>query len=234
MSQHLAHLHRSQNKAEVYRAAEPLRWCADRRCWQSFDPAILLAIFRDPNFEVCDYEGEIMKIVDGPGIDLLATAAVARYLPLAKEGCAHASLRKRMALKINDAAGPALLALEDSVRGDVRRLFSRPREFDVVAELFAPLVANLISSLSGVRVDNSTGETSPSQLFDRRLSLNRRKLVNGQIIKLYGMPIRRQLPTPGRRTPILTSRWRCWAPTRCWVPSGSRSSARSARIRTRQ
>lgn len=183
LNQNLAQ--RCPNEEYAYESPGPLWWSDDERYWMSCDPVVLLAIFKNANFAVIDCEKEKMKIVDGLGVDLLATAKAARHLPLAKEGCAHASLRRQMALEINRRTAPALLSLEGYVRSKVRAIFFDNRHFDIVAELFAPLVANLVTALSGVRVDSRTGKTSPSQLFDRGLSLNRRKIINDQIIELY-------------------------------------------------
>jgi cytochrome P450 len=174
-------IHRSSDKEDLYGSSDLLQWSDNLDCWLACDPAILIAILKNADFRVIDYEKETMKIVDGLGVDLLATANVARHLPLAREGCPHASLRKQMAVDLSRTAAPALLAFDHHLRTEVPRVFARSGEFEIVAELFAPLVGTLVTALSGARCDSDIGETSPSQLFDKFLSLNRRKMIDRQI-----------------------------------------------------
>mgnify|MGYP007067075616 CR=1 FL=1 len=174
-------IHRSSDKEALYNSSDLLRWSDDLDCWLACDTGILIAILKNADFRVIDYEKETMKIVDGLGVDLLATASVARHLPLGQEGCPHASLRKQMAVDLSRKAAPALLAFDDHVRTEVPRIFAGSGEFDIVAELLAPLAGTLVAALSGAQFDMAIGETSPSQLFDKFLSLNRRKMIDRQI-----------------------------------------------------
>jgi cytochrome P450 len=163
-----------------------LWWSDGQACWMATDPDIILAIFKDKAFEVTDYEGETFKIIDELGVDLSAMARVARHLPLAKEGCAHSALRKQMAITLAKNSPGALLAVERSIQSRVACAFARFTHFDLVEVVLAPLVNELVSALGGVRVAERLGKTSPSQMFDKTLGLNRRKAINQQIGDLYG------------------------------------------------
>ena len=59
-----------------------------------------------------------------------------------------------------------------------------PASFNIVAELFAPCVFHLMSELSGVCLETQES-VSPTQVFDRSLSVNRRKQIDRQMVEKY-------------------------------------------------
>jgi hypothetical protein len=179
------HIHRSSEGSGLRQSAPPLWWSDELERWMTSDPATLQAILKSPDFHVIGYSDEALKIVEATGIDLTWTVRATRGLPLAQEGALHADLRRKAALHVNRHSAAALADIDIYLRREVPRVLAGPGQLDIVAELFAPLVGRLTKALTGASFDHAPGGLSPSQVFDKFLSLNRRKAVERGVRDLY-------------------------------------------------
>jgi len=178
-------LHRSSDKLKFYNSADPLFWSDELNCWITCDPSTIIFILKSNDFEVINYKKETVRLAHGLGADLFATANILGSIPLTQEGDSHAALRKQMAVELNQksAAGPR--ELDCFAQAKISEKFDKNEKFDIASEIFAPFVAMLTSELSGICAAHFNGDVSLSQVFDKCLSVNRRKLLNNVIDKMY-------------------------------------------------
>jgi hypothetical protein len=174
-------MHRSPEKWRALSATAPLVWSEGLGCWTTANPDVLLSILKDDSFEVVDFRAETARLAEGLGVDLHATKAVFDHLPLALEGAEHSSKRRIAAQAIKQNSSAALEKFAEALERLVKAPFDRGEPFNIVSEIFAPAIEGLVSTLSGLRVESEEGDPSPSQIFDRMLSVNRRKLIDRRL-----------------------------------------------------
>ncbi len=128
-----------------------------------------------------DYKSETTKLSRGLGVDLIETEKLFDNVPLALEGSNHATVRRKMAIDIRQHSNLSLQKFKDFSRENITTSFALKNTFNIVSEVFSPCVLRLMADLSQVCLPPYSSEASPSQLFDKTLSVNRRKMVNEKI-----------------------------------------------------
>ena len=174
-------LHRSPERRDYYASAAPLSWSDQLACWMTADRHLILSILKDEKFEVVDFKSEAGKLAQRFGIDFRATESLLDHVPLAQEGAQHAATRKQGALAIRRNSEEALKKFAETVEEKAGKAFRDTETFNIVSEVFLPSVRELISSLSGFRIDIPDEADSLSLIFDRMLSVNRRKALDKKI-----------------------------------------------------
>jgi cytochrome P450 len=174
-------LHHSSNRWEVYKDAGPLKWDTDLNCWCVFSPKIIADISRRIDFHVVNYPRAAQTIIDRVGMDLSVTRSVFDEIPLANEGETHTTLRRKMAHAIADYEDLAVNSFQLKLEELAQKIFSPNRTFDLVGDLFAPLFDSLVTKLVGTAISREFAPESISQIFDRMLSLNRRRSIEKQL-----------------------------------------------------
>lgn len=177
-------IHRSPAKWDFYNSRQPIFWSDELNCWVTCEADTMLSILRNSIFAVVDFKKGTANISQALGVDLLATEKLLDYVPFAHEGKYHAALRKEMAVEINERAETALDHYSRFTSARVSALFETNISFNIVSELFAPCVFQLMSELSGVCLSTHE-DVSPTQVFDRSLSVNRRKQIDRQIRQIH-------------------------------------------------
>ncbi len=177
-------IHRSPAKRDFYNSPQPIFWSGELKCWITCDADTIVSILKDRDFTVINYNKETANISQALGVDFRATEKLLDHVPFAHEGKCHAALRKDMAVEISERADAALKEFTRFCSTRVSALFDASNSFNIASELFAPGVFNLMSELSGVCLETHES-VSPTQVFDRSLSVNRRKQINRQIESIF-------------------------------------------------
>ncbi len=188
-------LHQQQDRADIYRALEPISWSEELACWLVFDGELIQSILKSDDFRVAWSRDEIVALSERLGVDLGAIAHMGRFLPVAHEGAAHARLRKDMAVLLNERTESALAAFRDAVDARLANIMESRSPVDLIDGLIAPASAALMSELSGLRLAPPNGDLAPPQMLDRLLSVNRRALINQQLADLRDAAL--ELFSPG-------------------------------------
>ncbi|MGH6813699.1 MAG: hypothetical protein ACREDM_15625 [Methylocella sp.] len=182
-------LHRSPDKWKFYSSSEPFFWSDELNCWITCDPSTITSILKMKEFSAIDYKQETCKLAHRIGAELLYVERTLGYVPLAQEGSRHLTLRKEMAIQLSGQAETALHAFNELAQEKIASAFMHEEIVDVVSEVFGPCVTKLMSELSGICLNEHKDEVSPTQLFDKFLSVNRRKIINEELERMLGNAI---------------------------------------------
>ncbi|MGH6851511.1 MAG: hypothetical protein ACREDD_13875 [Methylocella sp.] len=164
-------LHRSPDKWEFYISSEPFFWSDELNCWITCDPSTIISILKMKEFSAIDYKQDTCKLAHRIGAELSNVERTLDYIPLAQEGSRHLTLRKEMAIQLSGQAEAALHAFNELVQENTASAFMREKIVDVVSEIFGPCVSKLMFELSGILLTKHKDEVSPTQLFDKFLSV---------------------------------------------------------------
>jgi len=140
------------------------------------DPALVLT---SPLLDVTPFADRIAALAQRTGLDLSATVFALRALPLAADRARHADLRRAMAA----ALAPRLPLLRDrlpEIVADRFALLGRPGEVDMMRGVIEPCVGDVLTLLSGVRVD-ADGCTLVSRIFSEVLGPARRLRLEAEL-----------------------------------------------------
>lgn len=178
-------VHLSADKAEFYRASPDLFWSDQLKSWITAKPKVINAIQKDAAFQVLDQSAELEKIRSRLHIDLPDIERVFRNVPVNVEGDEHAERRRRMARTIATRSEEALAQFSALAEHLCAQHLGRRGDSELVAALFEPLTMVLAHALSGIPFAHNPDFLSPTQIFDKSLGLNRRKLIDAQIRMLW-------------------------------------------------
>lgn len=183
-------VHLAPDKHSFYRDAPAIFWSDQLSCWITADPATMQTIQKDSAFRVLDQSAEIDRIKARLRIDLPNIARVLRSVPVNVEGDEHTERRRRMARVIAARTEAALARFSGLARELCGRHLAREGRCELVADLFEPLSMALAQALSGVSLAHDPGSPTPAQIFDRSLGLNRRKLIDAELRRLWQVACR--------------------------------------------
>ncbi|MGI0085652.1 MAG: hypothetical protein ACREBQ_11275, partial [Nitrososphaerales archaeon] len=150
------------------------------------DPSTITSILKMKEFSAIYYKQDTCKLAHRIGAELSNVERTLDYIPLAQEGSRHLTLRKEMAIQLSRQAEAALHAFNELAQENTASAFMREKIVDVVSEVFGPCVSKLMFELSGIRLTKHNDEVSPTQLFDKFLSVNRRKLIDEELATMLG------------------------------------------------
>jgi cytochrome P450 len=102
------------------------------------------------------------------------------HIPLSSNGDTHRQLRRRMGEIMARNRGASAAAIERSVAEYIGRL-EQPGELDLVADVLRPLVADVVGTMCGAQIPPGEGFDHLSLIFDRWISLKRRRLIESEI-----------------------------------------------------
>jgi cytochrome P450 len=143
------------------------------------------SIQKDPSFHVLDQSGEVERIRSRLNIDLPGIERALRNVPVNVEGDEHARRRRRIAHTIATRTDEALACFVEVARRTSRQHLGVNGAAELVADLFEPATMALARVLSGLPLAHNPDFLSPTQIFDKSLGLNRRKLVDAEIRRLW-------------------------------------------------
>lgn len=163
---------------------QPTHWSESLNCWCVFDPATVKALLEDESVRVVEYSKELKPLAERAHIDVGGAMRVLDHIPLANEGARHSQARRELS-KLNNATYSdrlERLKTELSLRQDV---FHQTGVVDITEAFFHPVIDAI--TLPDLRLKIERQWPGPSQIFDRFLSLNRRRKVYQTIDDLYGV-----------------------------------------------
>ncbi len=173
-------LHQEATRKETYRHL-PLQARADADFIPIVNPAHMAEVLASHAFHVADAAEDYRQISRRTGQRFPTVIAALDQIPLAKEGQAHRDLRDAMAQVIAAKAkkiGPRL-------EFDLKRLFGdlivAGRRIDLVADVALPTYASAFSELLDLE-PSLVREGAESEVFDRLISLNRRKRLEANMV----------------------------------------------------
>lgn len=178
-------LQHAPEKDRAYRAFAPIEWSEDLRSWCVFDSKFIVEILKSPDFVVVDYAAEYRKLDQRTGIGWTDLVHVLSNIPLAAEGSRHAELRREFARLIHARGTVTKAAVSQTLKHLIPLVFRAGAKADLVADLVRPLNDVFFSELIGAPIPSlAPAKASPSQIFDRFLSLNRRKKLRDEVARV--------------------------------------------------
>ncbi len=174
-------VHLSADKRDFYLNSPAIFWSDQLASWITADPTTILAVQRSPTFHVLDHAGGMERIKSRLNVDLADIGRVFENTPVNVEGEEHRERRRRMARALTARTEEALGLFEAQARELCARHLGRDGESDLVTDVFEPLVIELALALTDIALAHHPDFMSPTQIFDKSLSLNRRKLVDQEI-----------------------------------------------------
>jgi len=159
-----------------------MQWSEDLQCWCVFDPTVVMQVLRSEQYSVIPFSKELMRYSKLLPVYIEGPTRVLDHIPLANEGPVHHKSRKAIVKVHNASYEKRLCQLRNSL-SSLGSIFSTPGEHDLTDRIFHPCI-DLATSTYLPSTPKRSGPGA-SQIFDRHLSLNRRKLVYDQINVLY-------------------------------------------------
>ena len=176
--------HLNPDRFKIYASSNGIDWSDELEAWMIFDPGLILSVLQSEDFKVSMSSEEIAALGQKLKVDLSAIEQVTDHMPVAHEGHVHSCLRKSMALLIGKNSDAALHSFRAYLSNRAETIFATEGNADLFRHLLAPGVAILMSALCELDLAPMNEELAPSQILDRLLSANRRKLINNKIAKI--------------------------------------------------
>src|SRR5688500_11917422 len=88
--------HRNYSNLALTDSTSSISWSDALKCWCVFNPALISEIFKNKDFHVTDYRGELAKIAERIDIDFSASNLALSFVPLAQEDDEHRSSRRNL------------------------------------------------------------------------------------------------------------------------------------------
>jgi hypothetical protein len=145
------------------------------------DGALIAEILRSDDFHVVDYARHFQEIADRTELDLAASIEAMRQMPLANEGPAHRTLRRRSAQAVSDVWHANAGEMERYIVELAGATFGTEGKFDLVSQFSVPVFNALYRLWSGVTL---VDELAIAQVFCGRMGLNRRLDLDAAIGRL--------------------------------------------------
>jgi cytochrome P450 len=189
-------LHRTEERYSYFaaNADAPIAYDAGTQAFVVLLPADAEAIFRQTGLHAgtADSATAYRALQERYGWSFPNLLFAFEHLPLANEGDIHRGQRKKMAEFLRShrqAAQPVIAAAVDlhaaKLLPDV--------EIEVVAELLEPLVAATMNAYTGVSIPETIGAQGTTTIFDRMISIRRRRKLE-EIVGELRAAVRRHLP----------------------------------------
>lgn len=160
----------------------PVTYADALKCWCVFSPEWVQRLLLSTDATVTPYAEQLGPLARRPQLDLRGALRVLPHIPLANEGGNHAAGRQGIS-KFNNATYGDRLARLSAALAEHATVFEAPGPVDLTRHFFHPVI-EAITRLPN-EVTRQPSWPGPSQLFDRFLSLNRRKQVYERINQLY-------------------------------------------------
>jgi cytochrome P450 len=175
----------AQAAERCYRSFAPVEWSESLRCWCVFDPALITAVLKSIDFVVVDSAEEYAKIEQRTRLCWTAAINALDHIPLANEGERHSRLRRDFAQLIGARSASAKMVVGEFVAKAVPQVFRERHSAELMHDLLRPITNAMFAELLGVPPPAfASAGPSASQIFDRFLRLNRRKVVQDEVIRL--------------------------------------------------
>jgi cytochrome P450 len=177
-------LHHQPDRRERYAALRPFRFDEQLNCLSVFDARLVEAVFRSDKFDVIFFADQYRYITEHTPLDFGPTIAAFDHIPLANEGERHRQTRSEIASVIGAGSREKIKLMEEFVADHTRRLFAAGNEIELAEDFAKPIFLRLFSLWLDVDHSNLVDDPNFSQVFDMKMSLNRRKRINRNVGEL--------------------------------------------------
>jgi len=161
--------------------ARPIEWDSSLRCWCIYDAEIITTILKSPDFSVVNYVDIYRSFEERVGMECSTLIRALCHIPLANEGKVHAELRKDLARLVRAELNTAKQHLAIFIPATLANVCRDGSRADLVQDIVRPVADAFFACLLGVNLPiGGERDISVSQIFDRSLSLNRRKAISEQ------------------------------------------------------
>src|SRR5262245_29936663 len=159
----------------------PIEWVESLGCWCIYDVRCITVILKSTNFSIVDYKEVYQSFKQRIGMDCPTLIHALGHIPLANEGKIHAELRRDMARLMRTEISAAKEHLATLIPTILAKVCQDCARVDLVQDVVQPIADTFFACLLGVNIPaRSRSDISVSQVFDRSLSLNRRKAISIQ------------------------------------------------------
>lgn len=174
-------LQHQPDKRQKYDALRPFRFDESLDCLCVFDASLIEAVFRSDKFDVISFGDQYRYIKEHSTLDFGPTIAAFDHIPLANEGERHKQTRARIAAVIGAESREKTRLMEEFVAEHTARLFIAGNEIELAEDFAKPIFLRLFSLWLGVDHSNLVDDPNFSQVFDMKMSLNRRRRINKNV-----------------------------------------------------
>lgn len=172
-------------------AERPIEWSEALKCWCVFQPRQVKSLFESSEAIAVPYGDQLSTIGSKWAVELRGPLQVLQHIPLANEGETHLKSRRTIAQLHNATYEDRLTKLRSEIA--LRKyVWEISGSIELTENFFHPVIHAITMPFSQALL--SPTWPGPSQLFDRFLSLQRRKDVYGQINMLYEEGLQRLEP----------------------------------------
>jgi hypothetical protein len=197
--------HRSSGRREYFeRERSGISYDAALNRWIIDSAELATTVLGDPRFVVADYEGICTHMaMAGKPVENLALAYAS--IPLCHEGDRHRALRRSMSEHLAAKRKASLAGLGELVAQYLAPL-GRPGKVELMAEVLAPLVDDLVGSVAEAVIDDARALSAISPAFDLRMGERKLLQTDAEIAKvrrLIGTELPKELDDEGRQLALL-------------------------------
>jgi cytochrome P450 len=174
-------LHHSADRSRTYQSRQPFWFDGDLKCFCVVDKDLIATIFRSDKFTVVAYADIYRLMSQRTSVDFTASADALDHVPLALEGANHSSMRAEFAGVLDRNIRQTMDEMERFAEEVVTSLFQNETAIDLMAQVAKPIVSRLFTLWLHVDDELTVQNRGVSQLFDREMSLARRKRLNENV-----------------------------------------------------
>jgi hypothetical protein len=162
----------------------------------------ITTILKSTDFSVVNYVDLYRSVEQKVGMDCSMLIRALCHIPLCNEGIAHTELRRDLARLVSTQTTQAKKHLATFIPALVANVCRSGSRVDLVQDLVRPVADAFFACLLGVDLPllaRVGSDISISQIFDRSLSLNRRKAISSQadgILQAFGAATERLKTSP--------------------------------------
>jgi hypothetical protein len=176
-------LHRNLDRLAQYASLDAIAWSDDLSSWVCADPKTVRSLLRLSELRVIDFRNVYGTLTKKLDLDFSPTTKVLDFVALGLNGQEHREVRKDETLYLKEVASLAVEAFDASIAGSLQSLMDGRSKICLAQEVVSPAVAKMFFVISGIEAF-AKEEPSLSLIFDRMLSLNRRRKINSRINEL--------------------------------------------------
>jgi cytochrome P450 len=189
-------LHRTEERHSYFaaNAGAPIAYDAGTQAFVVVSQADAEAIFRQTGLHAgtADSATAYRGLRERYGWSFPNLLFAFEHLPLANDGDLHRAQRKKMAEFLRSRRQGAQPAIAAAVDFHAAKLLPNV-EIEVVGELLEPLVAATVNAYTGVSMPETIGAQGTTMIFDRMISIRKRREIEETVGELRAA-VRRHLP----------------------------------------
>lgn len=174
-------LHQKADRSRTYLSRKPFWFDSDLDCYCVVDKDMIATIFRSDKFRVVAYPDVYRSISERTSVDFEASIRALEHVPLALEGSDHSKMRGEFASVLDHNTRATMEYIERFAAGVVIDVFRDRTEIDLMAQIAKPIVSRLFSVWLNVDDEQTVQNRGVSQLFDKEMSLSRRRKLNDNV-----------------------------------------------------